>query len=664
MPQVVRMFSRLVLSGLALMSLIVTDGALLKAHAQKELFNLGEIVVSAADTGVEAVGTTVSVDAETMSRRGVRNLNEALTLVPGVSIRTGNDGTPRIDIRGYRTRHVLLLLDGIPLNSTYDGQFDPASIPVEHIAEIKLTTGSSSVLYGSGGNGGVINIITKKGEVGVHGSTVAEIGQEDAYLGRVSVGGSDETIDAFISASVSGRNGFRLSDDFEETGDENGNERENSDREMTNVFANFGYTLSEDTLLGLSLNYQTGEYGKPPVTNYDKNDPFTKKPKYERLDSQEGFAGQLAFSHRTAGPLSLHGWAFFNTLDVEENRYDDSDYDAQNLKGSYRSDTTTETVGGSLQFAYALQGGGSVTLGLTGQQESWEESGFQMVNDGVSETISADKDLSVYSAALEYTVAPIDRLGLVFGFGQHYQNREEGNEDAYSYLLGLHYDLFEGTRLKASHARKVRFPSIKQLYDASDGNSDLHAERTLHYEIGVEQTLPAATTVAVTLFHNDAEDFIEKDDSDINQNYENYRFRGVEIVAENRAVENLVVRAGYSYLEAKDRSSNTQKDELQHRPQDKFTLEAAYDFPFNLTANVSLLYIANQYFYDSDGKDPLEKQKLPNYTIVNLKLDKAFFDRALLFYVGADNLFDEDYGQSYGIPQAGRTLYAGVEYHF
>jgi len=36
----------------------------------------------------------------------------------------------------------------------------------------------------------------------------------------------------------------------------------------------------------------------------------------------------------------------------------------------------------------------------------------------------------------------------------------------------------------------------------------------------------------------------------------------------------------------------------------------------------------------------------------------------LSVYLGADNLLDEDYEQSYGLPQPGRTAYAGLEYSF
>jgi len=643
-------------------AMVVGSTSLAVAEQSTDLFSMGQVVVCENGTGVEALGTITTIDAETIHNRGARTLDEALQLIPGLYVRGGADGTPRIDIRGFRTRHVLLLLDGIPLNSTYDGQFDPAAIPVEHIAAIKVTTGGGSVLYGTGGNGGVINIITKKGAIGVHGSVAAEAGSEDAYLGKLTLGGANENVDLFVSGSSYSRDGYPLADDFSETAAEDGDQRENSDRERDHLFANAGFALSPNTQLGLTLDYQQGEYGKPHVTNYDKNDPFTKKAKYDRIDDQESYAAQFSFEHATSGPLSLRGWAYFNRLDEVENRYDTADYSTQTAKGSYRADTRNEVSGISMQFKGDWQAAGSATLALSAQNDRWEADGFELLQNNVRTTIDDDRELQTYYAALEYEINPLDRLGLVIGYGHQIQERDaDDSDDDFSYLLGAYYDLTDSTRLKASHSRKIRFPSVKQLYEAGAGNEDLRAERTLHYEAGVEQTLPLATTLSLTGYLIDAKDFIEKDFNEINANFEEYRFQGFEIVAENRQIENLLVRASYAYLDAKDRSANSSKDELQYRPEDTWTLEANYRFPFGLIANASLLYVADQYFYDSTGT---EQQELDSYTVVNLKLTQQLLAQSLDLYVGADNLFDEDYEQSYGFPQPGRVIYGGVEYRF
>ncbi len=273
------------------------------------------------------------------------------------------------------------------------------------------------------------------------------------------------------------------------------------------------------------------------------------------------------------------------------------------------------------------------------------------------------RDLQLYTAALQYEVQPLPRLGLVLGAGGHLQRRDNGKTDhAGSYMIGLSYDLASGTRLHASHNRQVRFPSISQLYDVGSGNEELKAERTLHYEAGVDQQLPAATTLGLTGFLSDASNFIEKNDTtDRNENFEKYRFAGAEFTVENRAVENLLLRASYSYLYSEDRSAGSGKQQLQYRPRDKVTFEGRYAFAFGLNADASLLHVARQYFYDSTGT---LKKRLNDYTVINVKLSQDLWAKRLNLYAGIDNLLDEDYEQSYGLPQAGRTYYGGAEVRF
>ena len=644
----------------AAVALITMTSTSWAAPAPKTTYELGEIVVSAENNETEKVATLYTLDAETLKDRGVKTLEEALVLVPGVYVRYGAEGVPRIDIRGFRTRHVLFLLNGIPLNSTYDGQFDPRTVPVEIIEEIKVTTGGGSVLYGSGGNGGIINIITKQGQPGLHGSVVAEIGQEDSALGRLSLVGGTEKVHAFASVGRIDRDGTPLSNHFTPTDAEDGDERDNSDFEQTNVFTNLDVQVTDNTLVGVTVNYQDGEYGKPAVTNYDKNDSFTKKPKYLRVDDSEGISSQLAFSHTVTNVVSMRGWGFYNELELEENRYDDDSYSSQDAKGAYQSKSTTRTAGGALQLNADLQDAGGLTLALSTQNEDWEDKGFEVVK--TAESYKHNEDVDLYNVALEYEVALGNKAGMVAGMGYHAQNRSSGgDEEAYSYLIGFHFDPVVGTRLKLNHARKVRFPSIKQLYDIDSGNEDLDAEHTMHYELGLEQALPAKTLFSITGFINDAKDFIEKDEiTDLNKNADEYLFHGFEVALENESIDDLLLRLSYSYLESEDRSSGSEMHQLQNRPRDRVTFETIYDMPWNMKAQASLQYVANQYSYDDD----FNQRRTPAYTLVDVKVAQKLLEEALELYVGVNNLFDEDYEQSYGFPQPGRYVYGGVEYHF
>lgn len=639
-------------------------GQVVAAGDTEGAYDLGRIVVTKqVSQGVEAGETVRTVTAEQIKRQNARTLDEAMSLLPGVSVRTAGDGTPRIDIRGFRTRHVLLLLNGTPFNAASDGQFDPSLISVENIAEIKVVTGGTSVLYGQGGNGGVINIITKKGRTDIHGSAVVEGGEGASRLVKGTLSGGTEKVDFFTSASGYKRDYFPLSDDFTATAAEDGGSRENSDLERNNVFANLGYSPSEATMLGLTFSYLNGEHGKPPVVNA-KVDSFANNEKFDRLSDSNNYSVQLAASHNLSGPFLIKGWVFYNQLDQVEDRFDDKQYNTQDKNGSFHTDSNTRISGINLQAGYSFSDTDTLTLGLMAENDDFSADGFQqskVKNVVTRQILDQSNDFKVYSTLLEYEASPLDHLGIVLGTGYHWQDRAEGTKSDYSYLLSAYYDFPTETRLRANHARKIRFPTLTDLYDPNGGNSTLEAEKTMHYEVGVEQGLPAKTSVSLTGFYIDVSDYIEKDANDIKTNFQKYTFAGVETVLENRAVDNLLLRLGYTYMYTKDRSEGSQRYELQYRPKNKLTFETSYRLAWGMSLYGSLTYLADQYFYD---KNQIEKKRLPNYTLVDVRLGQEFMQGKLTAYLGAKNLFDSDYEQSYGLPQAGRTVYAGLDYRF
>jgi outer membrane cobalamin receptor len=646
-----------VLSALAVM--LAGPSVSMAADDPTDAYSLGEVVVRTDGEGVaESAGTVTTVDAAEIRMRGARTLDEALALIPGLFIRTGGDGTPRIDMRGFRTRHVLLLLDGTPFNAAYDGQFDPSFIPVEDIAEIRVTTGGSSVLYGQGGNGGVINIITKKGRQGMHAYMGAEGGEGDYYLGKAAISAGTGPLDIFASGSRYSIRGYRLSDDFTATSSEDGGLRDNSDRLRTNFFANLGINLSENTTAGFTVSTLKGDFGKPPITN--PGDPFAGNQKFDRMDDMSGTTMQLAAKHDFDGTFSIRGWAYYNKLDTLENRYDDATYSTQG-PGTFSEASTTEISGVNLQGSADMGVYGRATLALMFENDGWASTGFSINNKGKFTDIDLEKGFQVYSVAAQYEVKPLKGSGLVAGYGHHFQERQDApGDDDFSYMVGAYYDLFEGTRLRASHERKVRFPSLSQLYGTDGGNTALKAERSMHYEAGVEQTLPMSSFLTLTGYYTDVKDFIEKDDSvdpKIYRNFQKYIFEGVEVTAENRAVENLLLRAAYSYMYTRDLSPGDARGELQYRPRHKLTVDGDYRFGFGLTAYASVAFVATQSFYNDTG----ERKELNDYALVDAKLSQDVLGDRVNLYVGVRNLLDRDYEQSYGLPQAGRTVYGGVE---
>ncbi|WP_136515994.1 TonB-dependent receptor [Geomonas edaphica] len=661
-------------TGIGLLALCCAQAAVARGETgggASESYALGEVVVSGnrADggPGEEASQTLYRVSEDQIRASGARTLDQALQLLPGVNVRTGAEGVPRIDIRGFRTRHVLLLLDGVPMNSAVDMQFDPTTIPTENIAEIKLTSGASSVLYGQGGLGGVINVITRKGTPGVRGTVSGEFGDHAPYLAKGTLSAATERFSYFLSGSANRVDGFPLSNDFDRTANQNTGYRDNSDKERRNFLGTLGFTPTADLALGLTLSYGEGSYGKPAGTIGDPIDPFASPPKYVRVEDYSGLYLQLAGEYAAGERLTLRGWTYLNRHEEDVNQYDDARLDSFLADGSFREEVRTSVYGATLQPKYDFGRFGTLTLSLGAERDAWENDGVQTVNPVPGGTptysdLSRDHSLSLYSAGAEYEFSPVTGVGLVAGYGHYWQHRSELDQDDYSFLLGGSYDILPDTRLKASFKRNVRFPSLGDLYDLSKGNDALVAETSRSFEAGVEQKLPREARVAVTGFYTDADNLIQNDQAaGRNMNLSEVRFAGAELQGEVHPLDRLMLRGGYTYLHSEDRS-RPGRDEVQYNPRDKVTLEGRYDARCGATAYVAVNYVANQYFYTKDSAAVVQKAKLDDYVLVNVRLSRKVLKDRVELYVGANNLFDRNYETSYGFPQPGRYIYGGFEY--
>ncbi|MGL4475786.1 MAG: TonB-dependent receptor, partial [Shewanella sp.] len=203
------------------------------------LMNIQDVIVVYGDGGQASDMATThwTISQDDIQASGAQTLDQVLNNVPGVYVRVGGDGTPRVDIRGFKTRHVTLLVNGVPMSSAEDGQFDPSMIPTSQIASVEVSVGPTSVLYGPSGAGGVINIITKQGGSAPALAGSIETGKQDTLNGDISAAGSGDNWQGLVSVSHQQTDGYPMSGDFIPTQFQNGDVRANSDKEATNVYA-------------------------------------------------------------------------------------------------------------------------------------------------------------------------------------------------------------------------------------------------------------------------------------------------------------------------------------------------------------------------------------------------------------------------------------------
>lgn len=673
-----------------------------------EIFNLGEVTVTAASmSSIEAGETVHVITSEQLKNTNARTLDEALVLLSDVNIKIGAEGVPRIEIRGFKTRNILVLMDGVPLNTAFDQQFDPSTIPVESIAKIKVTSGASSVLYGQGGLGGVINIITKKGRKGVNTVLGFESGDGTPYLAKGSLSGRAGIFDYFLSGSAYHRARFPLAKPLEggtevnsRTGEtetlEGEGYRKNSDNTRYSAFLNLGCTPTDSLRLTLTGNFVQGEYGKPASAINNTFDPYAPTPQYSRVDYYQGIMLQLASEYEPSDALNIRSRLYFNQMEQDNNRYDDENYDSFDdpiVPGSYHLRNRGVIRGASLQPRLDFGRTGAVTFGFSGEWDSWTSSGEAKPGGYVKQVVpgsgagsppyylfpvSDHYDLHICSAAVEYEVSLLKNLGFAVGYGHHWQLREDRNLNEFSISASLYYDIFRDTRLKAAYMRNIHFPTLSQLYLRNTNNPELEPEIAYHYQLGMEQKLPWNTLFKISGFYSNLHNFIALKQSGLTQhegyvpynvNFSLYRFYGFETSLETAFLENLRLKVNYTFNVSRDLSLAT-RDEVQYVPQHKLAVSGKYDFDCGLTAFASLIYVADSAVYTKpSGNTQLTEQVfwkmyMGDYAVANIKLSQKLLKDRVTLYFGVDNLFNKDYEDTYGIPRAGRYLYGGLEYRF
>jgi len=620
-----------------------------------------DVYVTSERDLVERVTTVRQTSQEDIEQESARNLDEALVRQPSLVVRPGGQGGSRIDIRGLRTRQVLFLVDGVPFNSTEDGDFDSSLVPSQIIERIDVTYTNSSVLYGDGPLAGVVQIRTLSGAPGLEARAKVDAREGAQVLGEGSVRGGARGFEAFAAGSYLWSQGFLLPRDFEPTGLENGGRRENSDLERGDAFLKLGYAPSEKGRADLVFNYRQAEYGAPWSVFDRGDDPeFAKNPKFDRLEDLEGFSTQLSGQLEPTEQLDLRAWAYVTRQQEDHARYDDENLDSMDRRNSYRLEGTTLVSGGAVQGRYDLEAFGALRFAVNGRFERFDSEGRISQGGGSYDDVDERHDLGAWSLGLEYELQPVDRAGIVLGYGHAFFDAEQGISDHGSlFLAGAYYDFPTDTRLRASAAHKLHFPSIRRLFDSDAGNPDLDSERCWCFEVAVEQSLPCHTSLSVTGFWLELRDYIEKlEDGDPFENRPKIRNLGVEVEATSRPFEPLFLRFAYSYLDARDRSEGSPYHRLPNRPQHKIDAEARYVFPWQTELRAALTWGADTIIYSRDASTTRE---LDSFVLLDLKLEQSLFGNRLRGYVGVNNVLDKEWSINYGFPNPGRTVFGGLE---
>ncbi|MCO7595372.1 MULTISPECIES: TonB-dependent receptor [Pseudomonas] len=245
-----------------------------KAEAAPQSVSLKPIEVSVASRTSTAIseipGTVWVVDQQQLREQidsGV-SLKEAIgKLVPGLDLAPEGRTNYGQNMRG---RNVLVMIDGVSQNSSrgLSRQFD--SISPFNVERVEVLSGASAI-YGGGATGGIINIVTKKGEPGplrfeTQLGASSGFNNSDDLATRVaqSISGGNDRVNARLGISGEQNEAF-----YDGGGDQIFIDNTQTDLQYNrtiDVLGTLGLTFTEEQSLDLLAQYyDSGNHGSTGI---------------------------------------------------------------------------------------------------------------------------------------------------------------------------------------------------------------------------------------------------------------------------------------------------------------------------------------------------------------------------------------------------------------
>ncbi|MFC3186912.1 TonB-dependent receptor plug domain-containing protein [Shewanella intestini] len=655
------------------------------AFAADDVFKLGEIVVS-DDTGVKDISMNNSISAEKIAMIGAKTVADALDYVPGVHVAQSSKGEKFITIQGFEQDKVLILLDGVPYYETNYGQLDLNQIPANIISRIDVTKGASSVLYGPNGMGGVVNIITKKGQEGIGGEVNASIGQNGKSHQSASISMGKNGFSLLGSVEHQKRDSYRMSNDFEPVESyvkdhhghlpkhlvvEDGGDRNNSSYESTNVWLRGGYTNENSEFFASVFNLDT-ERGLPYNTRNNK--VFDDFSSFANISEYKDSGIDLSGRHKVNDWLQFRALAYHH---MHKDSYESFDTPEKNEKLAVSS-FNDYTTGGTVFTDMTLADWNSLSLSVSYKNDVHKKKNVAYFDSSDSYPYKRS-ELNTLSFAAENTMT-FGGLNVVAGIAYHDQTVKEDakdklktgrdGSDTLDPMVGVSYIFDNAGMLYSSIAQKTRFATFSEMYDDTGARHDLKPERNTSYTLGWKNDLDIdlLNNVDISVFYHDVTDRIEEvyipDPTDphgkiqLNQNIGKSAMYGIELSTSSQLSENVSFSMNYSYTHARNKSDGRESDYFRDTPENSLTGILNWYQPWlDMDSNLRVRYRTDVLINVDD--DEWESEMLT----VDIGLKKNFTPE-LSAYFNLNNLLDESFYQGYGQPNEGRSYEVGLKYRF
>lgn len=584
--------------------------------------SLDEIVVTASRMPQaldKTLADTSVINEQDIKKSGATDVSTLLRSLPGVEVAQngGLGSTSSVYMRGTNDKQVLVLLDGVRINSATTGSTAIEHIVLDNIERIEVVRGNVSSLYGSEAIGGVIQLFTKQGQGAPAFNAGAGMGSHGTQ--RVSVGFSGEVNDTSFSLNagrVKTDGVSAINPQLVPKANPNNNGYDNS-----TLNAQIKHAINADHLLSASAFSTRGNIsydstaGVPTnlnniVENIDKISLASDDQIGEKWNSQLRMAQGVDDSRIYLNGVQTTRYQTRSNQLAWQNNFRFSEGQQLNLAAEHLAQAVTSTQ----NFTQTARNVNSLSGGYVG------EYGPQQVQLNLRQDRFSD-------------------------FGRSNTG-----------LLGYGFSFADSWRATASISNAFRAPTLNDLFYpftnfgggfTYSGNPNLRPERSQNKEVGIHYAANGQHFDAV-YFDNRISDLIAM----------NAAFNSVINVGQARIDGQELSYAGdfgVNHLKASatfQNPRNATTGQLLMRRAREFASAA-------VSRDIGALNLGGEVRYSGARQDGVNK--LLGYELLNLTA-RHQIDKNLSLSARVDNLFNRNYSEAYSYNTLGRTLFVGLTY--
>ena len=584
------------------------------------------VTATRTETPVSQLPDSVSIiSREQIDQQKATTIFEALRSVPGLNIRkSGSIGRQsEMTIRGSSTSQVLVMIDGVQVNSATTGTFNFANLTTDNIERIEVVRGAQSTLYGSDAMGGLINIVTRKGKGKPKFSIRSEFGTlERTFNESINSSGSLGKFNYSVDVARVDSDGRGSDDDYDKT----------------NISSKFGYKISETINFDAAMRYNDsmvalddGAFKQDP-NRFSQNEDFNMNAVVNQ-SLTDWWSQSLKFSFADSDLVSIDR-ANPGTAETSNSRF--------------RLDTQIYT--GNWQHTLKYRDIDTFVVGFEFENQSADNRTF-------------DETLINRGWYFQNQLKLWDRF--FFNAGLRLDDNNTFGKDV-NPKISIAYHLKEtDTKFKVNYGKGFRGPTLNQLFFPNFGNPILDPEESESYDLGFQQYLfDDKFFFGVTYFNNRFSNLIEAVDTGgfvfEARNLGFVRTEGIEAEAVIKPFEGLTLRGTFTKTNTRDGA----KKELRRQPRKQGSVNINYSFLDKFNINVDDTIVGNSRDgTDGGGITPTGRPTIRTNTGVH-KLDAALsydYSEHLQVYTRAENVLDIQYDEILGFRSAGARFFFGVK---